>query len=546
LTFNRRHDAADTNSSKEIRQTFARVFFISYGSCGYQCGFLAPAYRARAYVIGVQNMALTVTNTNTMTLLNILNRNTQLQANTFKQLSSGKRINSGKDDPAGLIALSSLEAELTAVNATLVNNQRTDSMMSVADASIVEISTLLTDIESLIVSTTSKTNITDSEIAANQSQIDSALAAIDRIVSTSNFNGKRLLDGSMAIDTSGFAGNQYMSNLRVFARTEGTTDTSVSVARVGSATVASAAFAFQTGTARTSGTTSLAIKGALGTATVSLASGLTQAQVVTAINAVKAQTGVSAIQNATNIKVNATQYGQDAFVSVDVLSGGKINVNYGLVTTDGNTANDMQNIAKQVGRDVAITINGQTATSDGLDVFYSNNTGLNLQFTVSEDFGKGNTGATTSTSFTVKGSGGATFQLGTTANTRQTIGIDSLATYNLGGGNGAAKLTELKSGGTKALKTDTGGALTAVREAIADVVGIRGRIGGFQKYQVGSAINALKAAQNGLTQAVSAIGDTDYALATSNLNRESVLIQSGIQLLGIANQQATQILSLLG
>jgi flagellin len=491
-------------------------------------------------------MALTVTNTNTMTLLNILNKNTQLQSNTLKQLSTGKRINAGKDDPAGLIALSTLDAELTAVNATLVNNQRTDAMLAVADGSIGEISTMLSQIESIIAATASKTNITDAEIAANQSQIDNALAAIDRIVSTTNFNGKRLLDGSMAIDVSGAAGNQYMNNLRVFSRSQETTDTSVTVSRVASATVASAAFAFAGGAARTSGTTNVVIKGALGTATVTLASGLTQAQIVAAVNGVKAQTGVSAIQNATNIKLNSNQYGQDAFVSVEVLSGGKINSNYGIATSDNSTGNDLLNTTKQAGRDIGVTINGQSASSDGLDVFFSNNTGLNVQFTVSEDFGKGNTGAVTSTSFTVKASGGATFQLGTTASTRQTIGIDAMGTFNLGGGNGSAKLSELKSGATKALKNDTAGALTAVREAITDVVNIRGRIGGFQKYQVGSSINSLTAAQTGLNQAISAIGDTDYALATTNLNRETVLVQSGIQLLGLANQQSSQILSLLG
>ena len=64
-------------------------------------------------------MALTVTNTNTLSLLNILNRNSAAQANTFKQLTTGLRINAGKDDPAGLIALSMLNAELTAVNIRL-------------------------------------------------------------------------------------------------------------------------------------------------------------------------------------------------------------------------------------------------------------------------------------------------------------------------------------------------------------------------------------------------------------------------------------------
>lgn len=491
-------------------------------------------------------MALTVTNTNTMTLLNILNQNTASQANTIKQLTTGKRINAGKDDPAGLIALSSLDTELTAVNATLINNQRTDAMMTVADSAFGEVSSLLNQIESIVVSSASKANITDAEIAANQSQIDSALAAIDRIVNTTNFNGRKLLDGSLAIDTSGAAGNTNISNLRIFSRSQESVDTALTVNRLQSATVASATFAFAGGSARTSGTTTAVIRGALGNATVTLASGLTQTQVVAAINGVKAQTGVSAIQNSTNIKLNSNQYGQDAFVSVEVLSGGSINTSYGTATSDSNTTNDIQNITKQLGRDVNVTINGQTASSDGLNVYYSNDAGMALQFSVSENFGKGNTGATTSTSFTVKATGGASFQLGTTANTRQTIGIDSLASYNLAGGNGSARLSELGSGKSKALRTDTAGALTSVREAIADVASIRGRLGGFQKFQVGSAINALKAAQTGLTAASSAIGDTDFAVATSNLNRDTVLIQSSVQLLGLANQQAGQILSLLG
>ena len=49
----------------------------------------------------------------------------------------------------------------------------------------------------------------------------------------------------------------------------------------------------------------------------------------------------------------------------------------------------------------------------------------------------------------------------------------------------------------------------------------------------------------GLTEATSVIMDTDYAFATAKLNREQILIQAGISLLGIANQQAGQILSLL-
>ncbi len=487
-------------------------------------------------------MALTINNSNTLALLNILNQNTVSQANTMRQLTTGKRINAGVDDPAGLVALASLNAEIIAVETSLMNNQRTDSILIVADGAVSEITSLLYEVERLVVASTSDANLTDAEVAANQSQIDDALTAIDRIVNTTNFNGKRLLDGTLAIGTTG-ASNQFVDNIRVYARGQATTATSMNINRVASAQLASATFAFMGAAGATSGTTTVAVTGALGTATLTIASGANQASIITSINAAKDQTGVSAIQNATNIKLNSTGFGEDSYVSVQVLTGGVINATYGTATSDGNTANDIQNAAKQTGVDANITINGQTAGTDGLDVFYNAN-GISLSFTLATGYGSGNTIATAA-SFSVNGTDGATFQLGTTSSTRQTIGIDSLATYNLGGGNGTSRVTELKSGGSVALKTDPGGALSSVREALSEIAGIRGRLGGFQKFQVGSAIRSLQAAQSGLSQAASVIEDTDYALATAALNRQQVLIQATIALLGVAGQQSAQILSLL-
>lgn len=74
---------------------------------------------------------------------------------------------------------------------------------------------------------------------------------------------------------------------------------------------------------------------------------------------------------------------------------------------------------------------------------------------------------------------------------------------------------------------------------------VRGRIGGFQKFQVGSAINAMQAAQTGLGETTSLIGDTDFAIVTARPKQQQVLINAGISLLGVANQQAAAILSLL-
>lgn len=487
-------------------------------------------------------MALTINNSNTLTLLNILNQTTASQTDTMRQLTTGKRINSGKDDPAGLVALASLNAEITAVETSLTNNQRTDSILTVADGAVSEITSLLSEIERLVVASTSDANLTDAEIAANQAQVDDAITAIDRIVNTTNFNGKRLLDGSMAVGTTG-ASNQFVDNIRVYARGQGSTGTSINVERVASAQVASATLGYIGGTGAMDGATTLAVTGALGTASLSIASGSNQASIVASINAATDQTGVSATANATNIQLSSTGYGRDAFVSVSVLSGGVFNEDYGTATDDGNTANDIQNSTKQIGVDANITINGQTAGTDGLDVVYNAN-GVSMSFSLAEDFGNG-TLAATSTSFTVNATGGATFQLGTSSSTRQTIGIDSLATFNLGGGNGTSRISELGSGGAAALRNDPAGALESVRAALSEIAGVRGRLGGFQKFQVGSAIRSLQAAQTGLSEAAGVIEDTDFAVATAALNREQVLIQSTVALLGVAGQQSAQILSLL-
>lgn len=491
-------------------------------------------------------MALTVTNVNALNLLNILNRNTQAQSNTLRQLSTGFRINSGADDPAGLIGSTLLSAEITAVDAAIENNQRTDSILSVADGALGEIAGLLTEIETLVAKSTNQSGISESERAANQAQIDDALTAIDRIVSTTSFNGMKLLDGSQAIATTGVSGNTNLSNVRVYSRSQSTSDTTITVTRVASAQTASAVFAGASGSgARSHGATEVAIGGTLGTATISIASGLTKASIVSQINQSKDQTGVSAIVDSTgSIELHSTTYGSDAFVSVTVLSGGTINNSYGTADSDSDTANDIASTSKTAGRDAVVQINGQTAGVDGLDVSYNSN-GLSLSLSLSETFGNGGTASTT-TSFTVRAAGGATFQLGSSADTRSTIGIDAQATYNLGGGDSGARLSELKSGGAADLRSDVATALTVVKKAAKQVAEARGRIGGFQKFQVQTSLSNMQTTKSGLEAARSLIRDTDYATATSRLNKESVLVQSSIQLLGIASQQSAQILALLG
>lgn len=489
-------------------------------------------------------MALTITNLNTLQLLNIINRTSARQSALLTQLSTGKKINTGADNPAGLIALTSLNADLTSVNAALNNNQRTDSMMTVADSALIEVSALLSQIQGLVAASTNAGGLSAAEIATNQSQIDSAITAIDRIIRTTSFNGKNLLDGSLAINYTGVDPTK-IENLKIYSRAQTSSAVTVTATITASAQTASASFAGAVFTAagtniNTSGVTELSITGTLGNAVLTLGSGLTRAGIVTAINTATAQTGVSAVVIGNQIELHSTGFGSDEFISTDVLSGGVLRDNV------NNTTSTMTETSRTEGVDASVTINGQQASVEGLDVFFNAN-GLSFSYSLDEDYGYGRVANRSNTdTFTVELTGGATFQLGTEADhTRTTIGLNALISFKLGGGDSGGLLSDIRGGQSAALTTDVATALKVVKKAIQDVATERGRIGAFQKYQVRPAINSLEANKLGLTNAVSIIGDTDFAWATAELNKQSVLLNSGISLLGLVNQQTALILGLL-
>lgn len=473
-------------------------------------------------------MGLTVTNINTMQLLNIVNRTSAAQSNVLTQLSTGLKINKASDNPAGLIAMENFNAELTAVNAALDNNQRADAMLTTAESGLTELSSLLQDIEKLTLASASDSTLSSAEKAANQSQIDAALESIDRIVNTTTFNGKQLLNGSQAINVTGVDSNTA-DNLRVYARGPSSTDLNVT-AKVKTAAAKAKVTVNLASNATITAATEVVVAGTEGSATVSLGVGDNAAAIATKINAATASTGVTATVSGANINLETTGVGSDESVQFDVLSGG---------TT--SAAPNLINLARTTGTDAVVTVNGRDITADGADVYYSAN-GYSVSFSLGTSLDAVNDTET----FTIKASGGMTFQLGAGVNTRSTIGVDSLATYRLGGGDSGAVLSDLKSGGKADLNANSANSLKAVRKAIEQVAAAKGRIGGFQKFQIQPAINSLNAQAESLTKAKSVVADTDFAAATAELNRQSVLLNSGISLLGLANQQASQILALLG
>ncbi|MEO1128703.1 MAG: flagellin [Planctomycetota bacterium] len=119
------------------------------------------------------------------------------------KLSTGLRINRGADDPAGLISSEQLRAVLAQLEAETRVLQRSDAVVNTADGALGEISDMLVEAEALEVANANTAGMSDAEIEANEMQLASIRQSIDRIASTTTFNGDKLLDGSAEINVAG-------------------------------------------------------------------------------------------------------------------------------------------------------------------------------------------------------------------------------------------------------------------------------------------------------------------------------------------------------
>lgn len=441
---------------------------------------------------------------------------------TMARLATGKRINRASDDPAGLVALNALNAELTSVTAAIDSNRRSESMLNVADSTLTEVGKLVSDIEGLAVKASGST-VSASEKAAYQAQIDQSLDSIDRLINQAEFNGKKLFDGENRINA--FASNSTaIKDVHVYSRDPNVTGNLALAVNVNTAaTRASATTAINVAAAtRLSAATTIQVTGKLGTATINLAMSATGTDVIAAIVAQKEVTGVSAIAQGTNLSFMSTSTGSDAIVAVSTLSG------------DQDYMSGAQ-INKKTGADAVVTVNGQRASAQGTEVFYNGN-GVSLSFNLA-------TNTAANYTLTVAG-GGATFQLGTDTNSRSNVGLGGVTTFELGRSD-LGYLSQLRSGGTNSLTVTNSKALSIARQASNQISTAAARVGSFNKYQVGGSIRALEAAQEGVSGAASVIGDADYAAETANLDRQNILMNAAISMLSAANSQQQNVLALL-
>ena len=269
----------------------------------------------------------------------------------------------------------------------------------------------------------------------------------------------------------------------------------------------------------------LRVAGREGSEVFNFQTGTTIDQMVAAINLVTDATGVTATNNAGQLRLNSVKYGTKSDVSLEVISEGTL----------GNFETNLS-AARATGQDIVARVNGVQATGDG-NTFKINTATLDLSMTVTD-------GSTTAVSFTIDG-GGAIFQLGpdVVSNQQARMGIKNINTGSLGTQSG--RLYELRSGSTNNLSDNVRGANQIIDEVVTKVAELRGRLGAFQRTTLDSNTVSLSDYLANLTEAESSIRDADFAKESAALTRAQVLVQSGTQVLSIANQSPQNVLALL-
>ena len=128
---------------------------------------------------------------------NKLAGNNKALSKNLEKLSSGYKINRAADDAAGLAISEKMRAQITGMNRAQQNSKDGISLVQTAEGALTEVHSMLNRMVDL---TTQASNgvYTAAEKTKIKDELEQLESEIDRIADATNFNGIKLLDGSLS------------------------------------------------------------------------------------------------------------------------------------------------------------------------------------------------------------------------------------------------------------------------------------------------------------------------------------------------------------
>ncbi len=491
-------------------------------------------------------MAATI-NTNVASLTAQRNLGTsQTSLNTsIQRLSSGLRINSAKDDAAGLAISDRFSSQIRGLNQAVRNANDGISLAQTAEGALKASGDILQRVRELAVQSANASN-SASDRQALQQEVSQLVSELDRISQTTEFNGSKLLDGSFGTQQFQVGANANQTITAATANMRTSTygnNQNTSVNGAGGAASGAAWGANST----TSGT--VAINGYLGSKTVNIAANETAKSIATNINAVQADTGVSATAR-TDVKL---VFGAAGAYTLAMRSDNGADQNISFTLSANNTSDGLSSAVAAINEQSSKTGVTASLSSTGDSVILTNATGNDIRVA---DTTVQNAGTVTVTKLQADGTdvtGSVTLTNDTTADNSVSSGyvvLDSQKSFATDvttsnaftdmTGSSLQKVSDLDvttfKKATEALKT--------VDSALAYVSSTRAKLGALQS-RFETSIANLQVTSENLSASRSRILDADFASETANLSRAQILQQAGTAMVAQANQLPQGVLSLL-
>ncbi len=137
----------------------------------------------------------------------ILGINNDRLAQSVERIASGIRINRGADDAAGLAISEALRSDIRALRQAVRNSNDGISLINVTEGALNEQSGILIRLRELSSQAATGT-VGSTERATIQLEFTALRNEIDRIAATTEFNGQKLVDGSLSSSVA--ASNQIL------------------------------------------------------------------------------------------------------------------------------------------------------------------------------------------------------------------------------------------------------------------------------------------------------------------------------------------------
>ena len=526
-----------------------------------------------------------------------LGMNNSQVSKSLEKLSSGFRINRAGDDASGLAISEKMKAQIKGLETASSNSQDGISLIQTAEGALTEVHDMLNRMVELAGKSANGTMDDTVDRAALQNEVNELIDEINRIAKGTNFNGIKLLDGSLA----GGAAATPDAGITADQITQATTDTITATPGVASTSAETVNFDVAGVAFDADGTVSVNLGG--NTYDVDVTKGMSEddfaSALVDAINANKptdgtagaftaAATGTaitltSANQAASGItwenKLEIAPKAAEAATAAAAAGDAETPAapeftpaaddtltNLGITGIDLSGAGDgvtgdvsIKYDATATGKELTVTIGDKTfvaadaAVVDG-DITLTEDGGtatIKLEGVTAATLKAGATADTPLGTFDVPAedptaaAGGLILQIGDTGASfnQMTVSIAAMDATSLGIGTiSVGTQTEAKAM-LSALRGDLaeGGTNKGAINLVSDV---RAKLGALQN-RLEHTINNLDVAAENMTAANSRIRDTDMAKQMMEYTKMNVLTQSAQAMLAQANQQPQSVLQLL-